>query len=220
MSVRLVPAQPHESANALWAACTGIPPGTQPRPGLSVDMGRDAGHPVDLVVNLAVVDRQRPTLHVGRADHAVTLLAVTAGAATADDLGQGRARRRRHRAPHRPHRRRRPRPAGPDDWPTAPVRAGSPGPLPSLMTGSATAGRGDRARQAPEAAVIDVSWNIQDEDPESRAHGPPARCSGPGTTCATPCGASGGPGCRWPPWARCPGLAVVVLLPPDQPRAP
>jgi hypothetical protein len=88
LTVRLVPSQTHESANALWAACTGIPQGTQPRPGLSVEMGRDDGDPVDLVVHLAVIDRQRPILHVVGTDQAVTLLAVTAGAATADDLAR------------------------------------------------------------------------------------------------------------------------------------
>ncbi len=88
LTVRFVPAQAHESANALWAACTGIAPGSQPRPGLSVEMGHDDVDPVDLVVQLAVMDRQRPVLHVAGADHAVTLLAVTAGAATADDLAR------------------------------------------------------------------------------------------------------------------------------------
>jgi hypothetical protein len=88
LATTLVTAQSHESANALWAACSGLAPEAHPRPGLSVDV-RYGLHPVeDLVVHVAVVDRQRPELRVRAADHAVTLLAVSAGAATADDLAR------------------------------------------------------------------------------------------------------------------------------------
>jgi capsular polysaccharide biosynthesis protein len=88
LATTLVTAQSHESANALWAACSGLAPEAHPRPGLSVD-SRHGLHPVeDLVVHVAVVDRQRPELRVRAADHAVTLLAVSAGAATADDLAR------------------------------------------------------------------------------------------------------------------------------------
>lgn len=88
MSVHLVPAQPHASSNALWAACSKIPPEAQPRPGLSVDSRSNRRHTADLVVHLAVVDRLHPEIHVRGADHAVTLLAVTAGTPTADDLAR------------------------------------------------------------------------------------------------------------------------------------
>jgi hypothetical protein len=88
LATTLVTAQSHESANALWAACSGLAPEAHPRPGLSVD-SRYGLHPgEDLVVHVAVVDRQRPELRVRAADHAVTLLAVSAGAATADDLAR------------------------------------------------------------------------------------------------------------------------------------
>jgi hypothetical protein len=88
LATTLVTAQSHESANALWAACSGLAPEAHPRPGLSVD-SRYGLHPVeDLVVHVAVVDRQRPELRVRAAEHAVTLLAVSAGTATADDLAR------------------------------------------------------------------------------------------------------------------------------------
>lgn len=84
---QLVTAQMHESANALWAACAGVPPNEQARPGLSVDTRRHVGRSADLVVHMAVIDRHRPDLHAAPG-RAVTLLAVTAGAATAEDLAK------------------------------------------------------------------------------------------------------------------------------------
>jgi capsular polysaccharide biosynthesis protein len=86
LRTQLVPAQMHESANALWAACAAVPPQEQIRPGLAVDTRRHVNHKADLVVQLAVMDRARPDLHAGLTG--VTLLAVTAGAATAEDLAR------------------------------------------------------------------------------------------------------------------------------------
>jgi capsular polysaccharide biosynthesis protein len=88
LTTTLVTAQSHESANALWAACSGLAPEAHPRPGLSVDSRQRVEHADDLVVHVAVVDRQRPELRVRAAEHAVTLLAVSAGVATADDLAR------------------------------------------------------------------------------------------------------------------------------------
>jgi hypothetical protein len=88
LSTCLVASQPHESANALWAACSGLPPDAQPRPGLSVESRNHAGYTGDLVVHVAVMDRLRPALHVRGAGQAVILLAVSAGGATADDLAR------------------------------------------------------------------------------------------------------------------------------------
>jgi capsular polysaccharide biosynthesis protein len=84
----LVPAQQHESANALWAACSGVAPDQPVRPGLRVDTHRHARRSADLVVMVAVVDRTRPDLRLSGAAQAVTLLAVTAGSATADELAR------------------------------------------------------------------------------------------------------------------------------------
>ena len=88
LATTLVTAQSHESANALWAACSGLAPEAHPRPGLSVDSRHNVQQADDLVVHVAVVDRQRPELRVRAAEHAVTLLAVSAGAATADELAR------------------------------------------------------------------------------------------------------------------------------------
>ena len=80
-------AQMHESANALWAACSGIGPEEQVRSGLWVGSRNRIRDSVDLVVHIAVIDRQRPDLRLD-SPGTVTLLAVTAGAATAEDLAR------------------------------------------------------------------------------------------------------------------------------------
>lgn len=82
----LVAAQAHESTNALWAACSRLPGQAEVRPGLTVSVRQDVRHEGDLVVTLAVLDRQNPELYLYRAENAVTLLAVTAGSATTEDL--------------------------------------------------------------------------------------------------------------------------------------
>ena len=87
LRTHLVTAQSHPSANALWAACAGVAAGTQPRPGLFVDTGEPALQAGDdLVVRVVVVDRENPVLHLREAGPCVTLLAVTSGAATSNEL--------------------------------------------------------------------------------------------------------------------------------------
>ncbi len=88
-AIQLVRAQqPHESTNALAAACSRLKKDAQPRPGLSVGSSVDVRYTGDLIVRLAVLSRQRPDIHLDGADDAVILLAVTPGAATADDLAR------------------------------------------------------------------------------------------------------------------------------------
>ncbi|WP_270886157.1 Wzz/FepE/Etk N-terminal domain-containing protein [Pedococcus sp. 5OH_020] len=88
LATRLVTAQPHASANGLWAACSGLPAEAQPRPGLSVESRSHLRHSGDLVVHVAVLDRLHPELHLRGTEDAVTLLAVTAGTPSADDLAR------------------------------------------------------------------------------------------------------------------------------------
>lgn len=85
---QLIAAQHHEAANALWAACASLPAHSQPRPGLSVDTHRERRPDAQLVVYLAVTARQRPEIDLSGVDPAVTLLAVTSGAATPDELAK------------------------------------------------------------------------------------------------------------------------------------
>lgn len=85
---QLVAAQHHETANGFWAACASLPAHSQPRPGLSVDTHRDVRPDAQLVVYLAVTGRQRPEVDLADVDHAVTLLAVSSGAATPDELAK------------------------------------------------------------------------------------------------------------------------------------
>ena len=88
ITTTLVTAQTHESANSLWAACSGLSPDDEPRPGLTVSTRKHVRLAAELVVYVAVAERQHPELSVAGAGHAVTLLAVTAGAATAEDLAR------------------------------------------------------------------------------------------------------------------------------------
>lgn len=83
---RLVPAQRHESAAALWAACAGVE-GDEVRPGLVVHNRPGDDGPDALTVVLAVVDRRKPEL-VDLPRTAVTVLAVSSGSATAEDLAR------------------------------------------------------------------------------------------------------------------------------------
>jgi hypothetical protein len=79
----IVPADRHESAAALWAACSQGGDGL--RPGLTVDSHVPRSRDIDLTVVLAVVDRGEPDLsEVPRS--AVTVLAVSSGSATAEEL--------------------------------------------------------------------------------------------------------------------------------------
>ena len=86
LHTRLVAAQRHESAAALWAACgQGV---AESRPGLEVDTRFRTSQDVDLTVVLRVVDRSKPELG-GISDvpqSTVTVLAVSSGSATAEEL--------------------------------------------------------------------------------------------------------------------------------------
>ncbi|GAA2021018.1 hypothetical protein GCM10009740_06870 [Terrabacter terrae] len=80
--------QRQESTNFLLAACSRIGSHQQPRPGLVVDARAEAAGEGDLVVHCVTVSRQQPGSHLVRPDDAVTLLAVSAGGATAEELAR------------------------------------------------------------------------------------------------------------------------------------
>jgi capsular polysaccharide biosynthesis protein len=83
---RLVAGRSHESAAALFAACTPQRAGEEIRPNLLLDT-RSKRDKADFTVVIAVVDRDDPDLsHVQRS--AVTVLAVASGAATAEELAR------------------------------------------------------------------------------------------------------------------------------------
>jgi capsular polysaccharide biosynthesis protein len=88
LTTQLVAAQPHEAAAALWAACARIPEHEEARPGLRVDSRQDVRYSGDIIVYVAVLDRHRPELYLYGADDAVTLLALTPGSASAEDLAR------------------------------------------------------------------------------------------------------------------------------------
>ncbi len=83
---RLVAAQRDESASSLWAACANAA-GEEVRPGLRVDTQATDKQGVDLTVVLAVVDRRKPEL-LELPTTSVTVLALSAGSATAEDLAR------------------------------------------------------------------------------------------------------------------------------------
>lgn len=90
VDARLVAAEGHESAAALWAACSDCAADADPRPHLTVQVGADAEHAEDvtaLTVVMAVVDRERPAL-TDLPRTAATLVAVSSGTATADELAR------------------------------------------------------------------------------------------------------------------------------------
>lgn len=92
----LVAAQPHQAAAALWAACSREAGDEEIRPGLflRVRPSEEDGHRndvpeehhVDLTVVLAVLDRHEPGLKVTPTP--VTVLAVSPGSATAEELAR------------------------------------------------------------------------------------------------------------------------------------
>jgi hypothetical protein len=89
IATALVARQRHAMADALWATGGMRKRGSQVRPGLWVGQrphGRDNGK-ADLMLELAVVDRQQPTLpDLRRAD--AVLLVVSSGLATEEDLAR------------------------------------------------------------------------------------------------------------------------------------
>jgi capsular polysaccharide biosynthesis protein len=83
---RLLAVQGHDSAAALWAACGLVRGDDEVRPNLMVDTHPREQDDVDLTVALAVVDRRDPELAADLPKTSVTVLAVSAGSATAEDL--------------------------------------------------------------------------------------------------------------------------------------
>ncbi len=79
---QLFAAQPHESANALWAACSRLPEEPDPRPGLSVTTRPGAATQAELTVRLAVLDSHDPEPEPLLGTRVVALLAVSAASAT------------------------------------------------------------------------------------------------------------------------------------------
>jgi capsular polysaccharide biosynthesis protein len=85
---RLVAAgQGHESAAAPWAACQGLRGRDAVRPNLTVDTEAAGAADEEMTVVLAVLDRGEPQLPPALGS-AVTVLAVAAGSATAEDLAR------------------------------------------------------------------------------------------------------------------------------------
>ena len=83
---RLVMGRSHDSAAALFAACTPERAGEEIRPGMLLER-RGRKQRVDFTVVVVVVDRDQPDLsHVQRT--AVTVLGMSAGAATAEELAR------------------------------------------------------------------------------------------------------------------------------------
>jgi hypothetical protein len=83
IATRLITAMGQERAAALWAACAAE---REPRPNLYVGDPPD-GEAIDLSITLAVVERRDPKLG-GAPARAATILAVAAGAATAQELAR------------------------------------------------------------------------------------------------------------------------------------
>lgn len=87
VDTRLLAAEGHESATALWAACSGCAAYADPRPHLTVEVGTLAEDVSVLTVVMAVVDRERPAMtDLPRTSSAV--VAVSSGTATADELAR------------------------------------------------------------------------------------------------------------------------------------
>lgn len=85
---RLVTAfERQESTNSLRAACSRVS-GDQPRAGLLVDTPDDALDHGDLVVHCMTVSRQQPEALLVHVDDVATLLVVSAGAASAEELAR------------------------------------------------------------------------------------------------------------------------------------
>jgi capsular polysaccharide biosynthesis protein len=85
LDTRLVAGQRHESAAALWAACAQAEEGEPLRPGLVVDTEPFEDGAAELTVVVVVVDRRKPEL-ADLPSAGMTILAVSSGSATAEDL--------------------------------------------------------------------------------------------------------------------------------------
>lgn len=84
----LVGAQFHESAMALWAACSRPREDGPPRQGLTVTTRHEEPVEAELVVRLVVLDGNHPAPEPADAAGALVLLAVSAGRATASALAE------------------------------------------------------------------------------------------------------------------------------------
>jgi capsular polysaccharide biosynthesis protein len=84
----VVGSRSQESTSSLRAACSRVGSDDQVRPGLFVGGGLDAMTPGELVVYTLAVNRQQPGLQRAEGDHAVTLLAVSSGGATGEELAR------------------------------------------------------------------------------------------------------------------------------------
>ncbi|MGN6752858.1 MAG: Wzz/FepE/Etk N-terminal domain-containing protein [Intrasporangium sp.] len=128
--------QPHQSANALQAACARIGPDRQLRPGLFIESHADVHFTGDLVIHLVPMDRQRPEPRLDAADGVVTLLAVSSGAASADDLARAALAADDARHPLDGIIVANPDPLDRTTGRLLPSQRANVAPLPSLMTGS------------------------------------------------------------------------------------
>jgi capsular polysaccharide biosynthesis protein len=89
LTTHLVAAQDHATAASLWAACVRAPEERGPRPNLFLHTGPDAAPGQgDLVLRLEVLDRERPVLACPVPSDAITVLAVSAGSATGQELAR------------------------------------------------------------------------------------------------------------------------------------
>jgi capsular polysaccharide biosynthesis protein len=86
VTTRLVTGQGHESAAALWAACSGIVD-QEIRPGLFVSTVAENQRGVDLTIVLTVLDRGEPKLG-DLLSTSATVLALSPGTATPEDLAR------------------------------------------------------------------------------------------------------------------------------------
>lgn len=86
LTTRLVTAQGHETAAALWTACSSFARDQEIRRGLFAGKRR-AKASDDVTVEMVVVDRRNPTF-MGLDRHAITLLAVASSSVTAEDLAR------------------------------------------------------------------------------------------------------------------------------------
>lgn len=87
IETRLQAAMGHESAAALWAACSGCAGEDEVRARLTVEVGNRVKKGSELTVALAVVDREHPVLtDLSRTSSAI--VAVSSGTATADELAR------------------------------------------------------------------------------------------------------------------------------------
>jgi hypothetical protein len=87
IQTRLCTGQGHDAAASLWSACASLRRESELRPGLLVDNRSRGRSNVDLTVRIVVVDQRHPQF-VDLSPRAMTLLAISSGGATPDDLAR------------------------------------------------------------------------------------------------------------------------------------